>query len=141
MELRLEVEYMSKWRNAFKMTKKKVVGCIAVLSLLMVPCTALAGSATQNYVLDGVTVTVGATRNDFSGNGYGRYADTRKTMDLTVTFSYLDYDDVRQNRVGRAGGTTYVTATTPHGSRMVEGTKSTTSVVYIAGNYFDVTAR
>lgn len=132
---------MTKSNSIFKMTKKKAAGCIAALSLLMVPCTALAGSATENYVLDGVTVTVGATRNDFSGNGYGRYADTRKTMALTVTFSYLDYEGKKQDKVGQASGTTYVSATTPHGSRMVEGTKSTKSVVYIAGNYYSVTAK
>ncbi len=67
--------------------------------------------------------------------------DTRKSMALTVTFSYLDYVGERQYRTGKASGTTYVSATTTHGSSIVEGTRSTTSVVYIAGNNFDVTAR
>ena len=126
---------MTKSNSIFKMTKKKAAGCIAALSLLMVPCTALAASSTQNYVYDGVTVTVSATCYATRGIGYGRYVDTSKSLGLTVTFRY-------QNDVsGRAGGTTYVSASSPNVGSTVEASRKTISTLTVGGVPFETSAK
>lgn len=132
---------MTKSNSIFKMTKKKAAGCIAALSLLMVPCTALAASSTQNYVYDGVTVTVSATCYATRGIGYGRYVDTSKSLGLTVTFRYQDYDGNWNDVSGRAGGTTYVSASSPNVGSTVEASRKTISTLTVGGVPFETSAK
>ena len=123
-------------KGTFCFRKRVACGLIAlVMAVLILPGTVEAASKSGTY--DGCRYTVTATKNRNYGSGSGVYADTRKSMALTVKFYYTRTDNQDSHVEARRSGTTSVSAATGIPSKLREA-RYTSADLYIAGATFSV---
>lgn len=125
-------------KETFCFRKRVAYEMIAlVMAVLILPGTVEAASKSGTY--DGFRYTVTATKHNTYGSGSGVYADTRKTLALTVIFFYTRTDNQDLSLKKQVSGSASVSATTGTPSKLREA-RYTSADLYIGGVNFAVNA-